>query len=82
MQVTRDPGVWYVYLGCGLMLVGLYVAFFLSHRKIWLYVSGSGTGSTLQVAGSSNKNKLGFENDFAALIDRLEQSGTLKLTKE
>jgi cytochrome c biogenesis protein len=82
LQVTRDPGVWYVYIGCMLMLVGLYVAFFLSHRKIWLYISGSGSGSTLHVAGASNKNKLGFENDFAALIDNLEQSGTLKLTKE
>lgn len=82
LQVTKDPGVWYVYLGCGMMLVGLYIAFFLSHRKVWLYVSGSGTGSTLQVAGSSNKNKLGFDNDFAALVDRLEQCATLKLTKE
>lgn len=82
LQVTRDPGVWYVYLGCVMMLVGLYVAFFLSHRKIWLYISGSGAGSSLQVTGSSNKNKLGFENDFAALVGRLEQCGTLKLTKE
>ena len=82
LQVARDPGVWYVYLGCGMMLVGLYVAFFLSHRKIWLYISGSGVGSTLRVAGASNKNKLGFENDFASLVGRLEQCGSLKLTKE
>lgn len=82
LQVTKDPGVWYVYVGCGMMLVGLYIAFFLSHRKVWLYVTGSGTGSSLQVVGSSNKNKLGFDNDFAALVDRLEQCDTLKLTKE
>lgn len=82
LQVTKDPGVWYVYLGCVMMLVGLYVAFFMSHRKIWLYISGDDAGSTLQVAGSSNKNKLGFENDFAALLGRLEQCDTLKLTKE
>jgi len=82
LQVAKDPGVWYVYLGFTLMMVGLYIAFFMSHRKIWLYISGDGAGSTLQVVGSSNKNKLGFENDFAVLLGRLEQCDTLKLTKE
>ncbi|NTV15443.1 MAG: cytochrome c biogenesis protein ResB [Desulfobulbaceae bacterium] len=82
LQVTRDPGVWAVYLGCGMMLAGLYIAFFLSHRKMWLYISNDGVRSTIQVTGSSNKNKIGFENDFAALVNRLEQSTSLKLTKE
>lgn len=82
LQVAKDPGVWYVYVGCMMMLVGLYIAFFLSHRKIWLHISGDGAGSIVRVAGSSNKNKIGFENDFAALVDRLAQSDTLKLTKE
>jgi len=82
LQVTKDPGVWYVYVGCGLMLVGLYIAFFMSHRKIWLQVSGRGGGSSLLVSGTSNKNKIGFENEFAALVDQLAQSDTLKLTKE
>jgi cytochrome c biogenesis protein len=82
LQVTKDPGVWYVYLGCALMLIGLYVAFFLSHRKVWLYISASGSRSTLQVTGTSNKNKIGFENDFAALVAKLERLESLKLTKE
>lgn len=82
LQVTKDPGVWYVYLGCGLMLVGLCIAFFLSHRKIWLYISEDGARSTMLLTGSSNKNKIGFENDFAALVNRLAQSDSLKLTKE
>ena len=30
LQVAKDPGVWIVYLGCFLMLAGLYVAFFMS----------------------------------------------------
>ena len=82
LQVSKDPGVWYVYAGCALMLIGLYVAFFLSHRKIWLHVSGAGSGSTLLVSGSSNKNKIGFESDFAALVASLEQNESLKLKKE
>jgi cytochrome c biogenesis protein len=82
LQVTKDPGVWYVYLGCFLMLIGLYIAFFLSHRKVWLYISGSGERSTLRLTGTSNKNKIGFENDFAAMVTLFEQNESLKLTKE
>ncbi len=82
LQVTKDPGVWYVYLGCFMMLIGLYIAFFLSHRKVWLYISGNGQYSTLQLTGTSNKNKMGFENDFAAMVAKFEQNESLKLTKE
>jgi len=82
LQVTKDPGVWYVYLGCVMMLVGLYIAFFLSHRKVWLYISGNGERSSLRLTGASNKNKIGFENDFAALVDMFAQNESLKLTKE
>lgn len=82
LQVTKDPGVWYVYIGCAMMLLGLYVAFFLSHRKIWLYISEEGAKARLHISGTSNKNKLGFDNDFAALTDLLENNESLKLTKE
>jgi len=82
LQVAKDPGVWYVYLGCVMMLVGLYIAFFLSHRKVWLYISKDGERSTLRLTGSSNKNKIGFENDFAAIVAQFEQNESLKLKKE
>jgi cytochrome c biogenesis protein len=82
LQVTKDPGVWFVYFGCAMMLIGLYIAFFLSHKKVWIYLSEDGSRSRLQVSGQSNKNQIGFENDFAALTDLLEQGDSLKLTKE
>ena len=65
-----------------MMLVGLYIAFFLSHRKVWLYISKNGARSTLRLTGTSNKNKIGFEHDFATLVAKLEQNESLKLTKE
>lgn len=82
LQVTKDPGVWWVYFGCGMMLIGLYVAFFLSHRKVWIYISEEESRSRIHVSGNSNKNMIGFENDFAALTEALEQDDSLKLTRE
>jgi cytochrome c biogenesis protein len=74
LQVAKDPGVWWVYIGCGLMLFGLYVAFFMSHRRIWLLVSDSEKGTEIILTGSANKNRPGFERLFDNLASELEQT--------
>lgn len=73
LQVARDPGVWLVYLGCFLMMAGLYVAFFMSHRRIWLVISQENSSCSLRIAGSTNKNKIGFEKTFSELVETIEK---------
>jgi cytochrome c biogenesis protein len=82
LQISKDPGVWPVYIGCLMMLFGLVVAFFLSHKRIWVYIYEEASKTRVLVAGSSNKNKTGFENMFDALIEKLEDNETLQLSKE
>ena len=55
------------------MLVGLYIAFFLSHRKIYVFIQPEENGSRLLFAGEANKNKVGFETKFLELISKLEK---------
>lgn len=81
LQIAKDPGVWPVYIGCTMMLLGLIVAFFLSHKKIWVYIYEEDNKTGLLIAGSANKNKTGFENIFDALIEKFEENETLKLSK-
>lgn len=69
LQVTKDPGVWFVYTGCGMMLLGLFVAFFMSHRKIYAFVHEEDGQTKVLFAGSAHKNKVGFEKTFTALVD-------------
>lgn len=78
LQVAKDPGVWTVYIGCIMMLIGLYVAFFLSHRRIWVYIEQEADQCRVLVAGTTSKNKLGFEKDFSALTERFNQNDTLQ----
>lgn len=73
LQVAKDPGVWLVYLGCFLMMFGLYVAFFMSHARVWIITYADGSNSTLLVAGTTNKNKIGFEKTFSQLITSLTE---------
>jgi len=74
LQVTRDPGVWWVYSGCALMLFGLFVAFFMSHRKIWVHIFAEDGRTTVVFAGSANKNKIGFEKTFTTLVKGFSQA--------
>jgi cytochrome c biogenesis protein len=74
LQVAKDPGVWIVYLGCGLLLLGLYMAFFLSHKRMWLYKDVTAAGPVLYLAGSANKNKPAFVKLFTQLGDRIDQA--------
>lgn len=72
LQVTKDPGVWLVYAGCLLMLVGLYIAFFMSHQKIFVFLHEEHGEIRALFAGSANKNKIGFERKFENLVQSLE----------
>ena len=74
LQVTKDPGVWWVYTGCGLMLFGLFVAFFMSHRKIWAHVYEEDGQTKVIFAGSANKNKVGFEKTFDDIVDGFKKA--------
>jgi cytochrome c biogenesis protein len=67
LQVAKDPGVWWVYAGCSLMLIGLYIAFFTSHRRLWVLVSAAEKGATVLLAGSANKNRPGFTRTMEEL---------------
>ena len=82
LQVSKDPGVWPVYIGCMMMLFGLVVAFFLSHKRIWVYINEEGGKTTVLVAGSSNKNKPHFEKIFDTLIQKLDENEALQLSRE
>lgn len=73
LQVSKDPGVWVVYIGCGLMLLGLVIAFFMSHQRIWLFIKEEESGTSILFTGSANKNRAGFENIFNDLAEILQR---------
>ncbi len=73
LQVRKDPGVWIVYLGCIIMGVGLYMAFFMSHRRIWVLVRKDGKHSTVNILATANKNRPAFERKIEAFISQLKK---------
>ncbi len=74
LSVTKDPGVWVVWIGCGLMIFGLIVSFFFSHQKVWVRIPKSPEGEIV-LAGSANKNRVGFEKTFRELVEGVRSAG-------
>jgi cytochrome c biogenesis protein len=72
LQATQDPGVWVVWLGCALLVVGTYVAFFTSHRRIWLRVEEKDGEFKAVLGGSTNKNHVAFAKEFETLFKNLK----------
>ncbi len=72
LSVTKDPGVWVVWIGCGLMIFGFIVSFFFSHQKFWVRIPKSPEGEVV-LAGSANKNRVGFEKTFGELVEEIRR---------
>jgi cytochrome c biogenesis protein len=68
LQVRKDPGVWIVYLGCITISMGLFVAFFMSHRKIWVNVVEDKNNARLVVGATANKNRGALERKINRMI--------------
>ncbi len=66
LQVTRDPGVWVVYSGFILMIIGCYITFFMSHQQIFVELAASENKTKVSVAGTANKNKVAMASKIEA----------------
>ncbi len=68
LQVTKDPGVWLVWLGCFMLIVGTFIAFFMSHKRIWVRIEGG----RVSIAGAASKNQAVFQQSFERLVEKLK----------
>ncbi len=71
LQVSRDPGVPIVWLGCFMMVGGFFLTFFHSHRRIWVRVLPGDHQTAIQVAGSASKNPVGLAREVEKVLEDL-----------
>ena len=75
LQVNKDPGVWVVWIGCIMMILGLYVAFSMSHRRLWLRLARDPDKPErlqLVMVGNANKNQPAFEMEFQGMAEKVK----------
>lgn len=73
LQVTKDPGVWYVYAGFILMILGCWVTFFMSHQSVMLALVPQENGRTrVTLSGKSSRNPRNMNLKLKTMATRLE----------
>ncbi|HSW17195.1 MAG TPA: cytochrome c biogenesis protein ResB [Ramlibacter sp.] len=75
-QVTRSPGRNIVYLGCALLIIGVFAMLYVRERRLWVWLSPQGAGSHATMALSTNRKTMDGDREFTQLRDRLLGSTT------
>ena len=73
LQVTKDPGVGVVWIGCFLMVIGFYMAFFVSHRRVWIKLTGKSGGTLVEIVGASHRDRTAFEKKFEKIDQAIQE---------
>jgi cytochrome c biogenesis protein len=70
-QVTRGPGRNVVYLGCALLILGVFAMLYVRERRVWVWLAPQDDGSRASMALSSNRKTMDTDREFAVLKDKL-----------
>jgi len=74
LEVSHEPGQWLVWAGCILMGVGLFVAFYMVHMRLWIVAVPNTKGKlVLWIGGQANKNKDRFEQKFGEVVNSIRE---------
>ncbi|GHC74924.1 cytochrome c biogenesis protein [Pseudorhodoferax aquiterrae] len=75
-QVARAPGRNIVYLGCLLLILGIFAMLYVRERRLWVWMAPQGDATQATMALSSNRKTLDVDREFDLLKSRLIGAGT------
>lgn len=73
-QVARAPGKNIVYLGCLLLIIGIFAMLYLRERRLWVWLTKEGAstpGTAATMAFSVNRKTIDSDREFEHLKDKL-----------
>lgn len=72
LQIARAPGKMVVYSGFALLIAGVFVMFYVHHRRLWFWIRAHETGTELLFAGAGNREQRDFHTEFERLTRSLD----------
>ncbi|MBC7602704.1 MAG: cytochrome c biogenesis protein ResB [Ramlibacter sp.] len=70
-QVTRGPGKNVVYLGCALLILGVFAMLYVRDRRLWVWLAPENGATRATAALSSNRKTMEADREFVQLKQRL-----------
>lgn len=74
LQIAHSPGKPVVYIGCAMLIIGVFLLFYLPQRRFWALVKENGSQTDILLAGMSNRNPSEFDGYFEKIGDELKQT--------
>lgn len=74
IQVAKDPGVPLIWVGCAVLMVGLFLAFYWPSRELRVIIEESHGKSEVIAGGTSPRGSEALEQEFSAIMDRVRKS--------
>ncbi|HEX2520378.1 MAG TPA: cytochrome c biogenesis protein ResB, partial [Castellaniella sp.] len=75
-QIARSPGTKIVYIGCLLLVLGVFSMFYIRERRIWVWIRPSDHGSDWLAAMTTQRRTLDFNHEFERLREALRRLAT------
>ncbi len=74
IQMSKDPGVNFIWAGCALLMIGLFMAFYWPTKDIRFILKEIDGKTEIISAGRSAKSKLALESEFRRIMTSLRRS--------
>ena len=78
IQITRHPGQNIFYLGCLMLIVGIFMMFYISYQRVWIILKPEDEQLSIIFAGSGNRNQRDFAEIFEGLAGKIRKFTTEK----
>lgn len=74
LQVSHEPGQWFVWAGVVVMGIGLTCVFYIVHMRFWVVpVTDANGDMVLWVGGAANRNREAFEQKFQKVVAKIRE---------
>ncbi|HEY1103013.1 MAG TPA: cytochrome c biogenesis protein ResB [Burkholderiaceae bacterium] len=70
-QVARAPGKNIVYLGCALLILGVFAMLYVRERRLWVWLEPRDGGAQATMALSTNRKTMDGDREFVQLTHKL-----------
>jgi cytochrome c biogenesis protein len=70
-QVARAPGKTIVYLGCALLILGVFAMLYVRERRLWIWLAPLDGKTQATMALSTNRKTMDGDREFVQLTEKL-----------
>jgi cytochrome c biogenesis protein len=74
LQTAKDPGVSLIWVGCAMLMLGLFLAFYWPTREIRIVLEESQGKTEISAGGITAKSREAFQSEFDGLMNALRKT--------